>query len=288
MSGRYQECIATSPRSRPAPLPRNSRTIRIISVMTPTNYRRTIAYLAIGLCLASPMRAIGAQTDEIQVYTGEIAAPGEFNLTVHSNYTPLGHTSADFAGGIVPEGSINGAFEWAYGVTNWFEAGLYLPVYTISRHGQFLLDGGKVRALFAVPNAGTRRFFYALNFEFSRNSRAWDTSRYGGEIRPIVGVRSGKWDFIANPILDTSFNGFTKLDFAPAVRVAHNQSSAWTEALEYYADAGELRHFSEGESTLFAVADRNGKFLDVEAGVGFGLIKASDRLVLKAILSHTF
>lgn len=256
--------------------------------MKPGNYGRTIAPLVVGLCLASPVRVIGAQTDEIQVYTGEIAAPGEFNLTVHSNYTPRGRTNADFPGGIVPEGSINGAFEWAYGITNWFEAGLYLPVYTIGRRGQLLLDGGKVRALFAVPNAGVRRFFYGLNFEFSRNSRAWDTSRYGGEIRPIVGVRSGEWDFIANPILDTSFDGLAKLDFAPAVRVAHNQSSVWAEALEYYADAGELRHFSERESTLFAVVDHSGKFLDVEAGVGFGLIKASDRLVLKTILSHTF
>ncbi len=31
-----------------------------------------------------------AQTDEIQVYDGEIAAPGIFNLTWHNNFTPMG------------------------------------------------------------------------------------------------------------------------------------------------------------------------------------------------------
>ncbi len=67
------------------------------------------------------------------------------------------------------QGSTNGAFEWAYGVSDWFEAGAYLPVFTLTRSGQLLLDGAKVRALFAVPNAGARRFFYGVNFEFSRN-----------------------------------------------------------------------------------------------------------------------
>jgi hypothetical protein len=233
-------------------------------------------------------RAVAAQTDEIQVYTGELASPGEFNLTVHANFTPRGHTNPAFLGGITPQGSLNGAFEWAYGVRDWFEAGLYLPVYTIDRDGRILFDGAKLRALFAVPHAEARRFFYGVNFEFSRNSRAWDQSRFGGEIRPIIGARSGRWDFIANPILDTSFDGIARLDFAPSARVAYNPNAEWAGALEYYADFGELRHFANAQHTLFAVADHAGKLLDVEAGIGFGLTSATDRLVLKMIVSHTF
>lgn len=232
--------------------------------------------------------AVAAQTDEIQVYTGELASPGEFNLTVHANYTPCGHTSPTFLGGITPQGSLNGAFEWAYGVREWFEAGAYIPVYTIDRDGRILLDGAKLRALFAVPHAEARRFFYGLNFEFSRNSRAWDQSRYGGEIRPIIGARSGRWDLIANPILDTSFDGIARLDFAPSARLAYNHNTEWAGALEYYADFGELRHFANAQHTIFAVADHAGKSLDVEGGIGFGLTNAADRLVLKTIVSHTF
>lgn len=229
-----------------------------------------------------------AQTDEIQVYTGDLAAPGEFNLTVHANFTPRGHTTPAFLGGITPQRSLNGAFEWAYGVSSWFEAGAYFPVYTIDRSGRILLDGAKLRALFALPHAERRHFFYGVNFELSRNTRAWDQSRYGGEIRPIVGARSGRWDFIANPILDTSFDGVTRLDFAPSARVAYNQNGAWADALEYYADFGQLRHFANAQHTLFAVADHTGKSLDVEAGIGFGLTSSADRLVLKTIVSHTF
>ena len=249
---------------------------------------QNLTWLAIGFCSGLVPRTARAQTDEIQVYTGDLETPGKFNLTVHVNYTPSGRTTATIAGGVVPQGSVNGAFEWAYGVSDWFEAGAYLPVFTFTRSGQVLLDGVKLRALFAVPRAASRRFFYGVNFELSRNSRAWDQSRYGGEIRPILGVRSGPWDFIANPILDTSFDGLSHLDFAPAMRVAYNRGRNWAVAVEYYADFGEIDHFTEGERTIFAVADHTGRFLDLETGIGFGFGSASDKVVLKTIVSHSF
>jgi hypothetical protein len=236
-------------------------------------------------------RPLQGQSDEIQVYTGEVAAPGTGSITGHANYTPNGRTAAAITGGVVPDGSVNGAFEWAYGVTDWFEAGAYLPVYSITRGGHVLLDGVKLRALFAVPHAESRRFFYAVNFELSFNSRAWDESRYGGEIRPIVGTRFSRWDFTLNPILDTEFDGLSRLVLAPSARIAFNASPRVALAVEHYADFGELRHIEPGEQrehNLFGVVDFAGKLLDIEAGVGFGLTKASDKLVLKTILAHTF
>jgi hypothetical protein len=245
------------------------------------------AILAVLLTL-SP--AVQAQTDEIQVYTGELARIGETSLTIHANYTPTGRTEADFPGGVVPEHSLNGAFEWAHGVTDWFEAGLYAPVYSRTRDGAWLLEGAKLRALFAVPHADDLPFFYGINFELSRNSAAWDTSRWGGEIRPIIGWRRGPVDLIVNPILDTKFDGFSRLDFAPAVRLAYNYSKQWAVAIEHYADFGEIGDFvppREQQHNLFAVADYSGDWLGVEGGIGFGLTHASDDLVFKLILTHT-
>ena len=62
--------------------------------------------------------------------------------------------------------------EWAYGVTDWFEAGLYLPLYSISKNRGATINGGKIRLLFTAPHADDRTFFYAANFEFSYNSAA--------------------------------------------------------------------------------------------------------------------
>src|SRR5579885_1948538 len=88
-----------------------------------------------------------AQTDEIQVYDAGIAETGVFNLTWHNNYTIRGATRPANAGGVVPEHSLNGVPEWAYGVRNWFEAGLYLPLYSVTRDQAFLIDGTKLRLL---------------------------------------------------------------------------------------------------------------------------------------------
>jgi hypothetical protein len=40
------------------------------------------------------------------------------------------------------------------------------------------------------------------------------------EIRPIIGWHLGALEIIVNPILDNSYTGFSRLDFAPATRVA--------------------------------------------------------------------
>jgi hypothetical protein len=237
------------------------------------------------------LQPLHAQTDEIQVYGGDLETPGKSNLTFHANYTPDGRTMPGFPGGIVPQHSLNGAFEWAFGVADWFEAGAYLPVYTLTRDRTLEADGVKLRTLFATPAAATRSFFYGVNFELSFNSRHWDQSRYGGEIRPIVGARTGRWDLILNPILDTSFDGLPHLDFAPAVRVAYNGSNDFAVAVEHYADFGQLHHLNSAQTqdhNLFAVVDYARRLFNLEAGIGFGLTRASDKLVLKTIVSHTF
>ena len=51
-----------------------------------------------------------------------------FNLTLHNNFTPVGLTRTAFPGGLVPDKSFNGVSGWAFGVTDLFEAGLYLPL----------------------------------------------------------------------------------------------------------------------------------------------------------------
>src|SRR6185312_5095009 len=97
----------------------------------PLLLRTSAAGIALFLCLAI-IKPAHSQTDEIQVYDAAIAAPGVFNLTWHNNYTVSGRLVAQDPGGVTPNHSLNGVPEWAYGVTDWFEAGLYLPLYSIN------------------------------------------------------------------------------------------------------------------------------------------------------------
>jgi hypothetical protein len=142
-----------------------------------------------------------------------------------------------------------------------------------------------------VPNADERRFFYGVNFEFSYNAKRWDTKRLTSEIRPIIGWHLQPVDLIINPIFDTSYEGLNNFEFVPSTRVAYNVSKSWAIAAEEYADYGPVRRFFPGASQahqLYAVVDHTNRSLDVEAGVGFGLTDATDRLTFKLILSHDF
>lgn len=250
---------------------------------------RTVLVVLCCLWACSHAAPVFAQADEIQVYDGGLASPGVFNLTWHNNFTPRGIAAPAFAGAVVADRSWNGVPEWAYGVTPWLEAGLYMPLYTHDKNSGWGLDGFKLRALFAVPHADDRRFFYGANFEFSVNARRWDQARFTSEVRPIVGWHLRPIDVIVNPILDTSYDGLRNLEFVPATRVAYNASPAWAVAVEEYAGFGPIHGFVDRHDQVhqvYAVVDHTAGGVDVEAGIGVGLTQASDRVTLKLILSR--
>lgn len=229
------------------------------------------------------------QTDEIQVYDAEVAEPGVINLMWHQNFTPDGLKEPAFPGAIISDKSYNGVPEFAFGITPWFEQGLYLPVYSISKGRGSTLDGFKLRELFVRPHAGEHTFFYGVNFEFSYNASYWETRHFTSEIRPIIGLHLKPWDIIVNPILDTDWTGVRNYIFAPSMRLAYNYSPKWAFAAEHYADYGPLHQFDtvpDQYHSLWAVVDHTGKNFDVEAGIGFGLTAATDKVTLKLMLSR--
>lgn len=245
------------------------------------------AFLALAVLAIGPASIASAQGDEIQVYDGGLAPVGVFNLTVHGNFTPDGIETPAFPGAVTSHRSFNGVPEWAYGVTPWFEAGLYLPLYSRDQALGWRLDGFKLRTLFAVPDAAERRFFYGANFEFSINARQWSEHRISSEVRPIVGWHLGRVDLIANPILDTDYDGLGNLVFAPSTRLTYNVNARWAVSSEEYADYGQVRRFhprGEQSHQLFAVVDYVGA-IELQVGVGVGLTDASDRLQLKVIFA---
>lgn len=253
------------------------------------------ALLLIAFALLIPTRLAFAQTDEIQVYDASIAEVGTFNLTWHNNFTPDGVKEPAFPGAIVANHSFNGVTEWAYGITPWFEGGLYLPLYSFTDQYGATFNGGKIRMLFVLPHAAERKFFFGSNFEFSVNSNRWDEHRFTSEIRPIVGVHlRPSWfhqiDLIVNPILDNTWTGgFRSLDFAPESRAAFDFSDKWAVAVEQYSDIGPLRDFydvSHESHEIWGVLDHAFGAISMETGIGFGVTSSSDKVTLKLILSR--
>ena len=240
--------------------------------------------------LAWPLAA-RAQTDEIEIYDAQIAEPGQFDAALHNNFAPDGLKLPRFPGATVSNHSWNGTLETAYGLTDWWELGLYMPVYSFSKDtAQF--DGGKLRSLFVAPDAAHRTFFYGMNIELSANNKHWENHSPSLEIRPILGLHLGSWDLISNPIVDSGFDGAGSATFSPAERIAYNFAGAYAVAAEHYAGYGPLRAMAplnRSYQELFAVADyKLDEATSFEIGAGIGLTNASDRVLLKLIINHSF
>jgi hypothetical protein len=91
------------------------------------------AALAVGGIACLLVTDAHAQIDEIQIYDADINSPGQFSVQLHNNYTPIGRKLPDFEGRIGPNHTLNGVPEWAYGVADWLELGVYVPVYSCPR-----------------------------------------------------------------------------------------------------------------------------------------------------------
>jgi hypothetical protein len=243
-------------------------------------------YTITTLCLLSISgSAAFAVTDEIQVYTGDIEPVGVFGLTWHNNYTPSGLLAPEYPGALVDNHAYSSVLEWAYGVTDWFEAGLYLPLFADTPAQGWTYNGFKLRALFVQPDNANKDFYYGMNFEFSWNEPQWEQRRNTGEIRPIVGWRFGDgFSFTFNPIVDNSYIGFSRLEFVPSTRLDYAIDKTWTVAAEEYDDFGSLRKFLPGSQQfhqLWGVVDYIGDPISIETGMGFGLTPGTDSLAVK-------
>lgn len=251
-------------------------------------FRRSLC-LATGAVLWALLGQQAKATDEIQVYNAGIAAVGQFTIQQHLNYVAGGQTNPPFPGGLASNHSLNGTPEFAYGVTDWWEVGLYLP-FSITNQ-QFYSDAFKLRTLFVSPHADRQNFFYGVNFEFSNQTPPFAQTRWAMEIRPIVGIRNSDYELIVNPIVDIGFGKYGEADFAPAVRVAKKFGQDLAAGFEYYSDFGKIGDFSalsEQQHTLFAVTDFKFGVFDVDLGIGHGWTPASDRWVVKTIIGYAF
>jgi hypothetical protein len=247
-----------------------------------------MALIAATFLMASRLPA--SAVDEIQLYNAEIAEVGQFTVEQHLNYTFIGRTTPDFPGGLIPNRTLNGTPEFAYGVTEWFELGLYIP-WAIQGDGRVQSNNFKLRTLLVTPNADKKDFFYGLNFEYDFPNPKFDQNRFAMEIRPIIGWRNSEWEFIVNPIFDAGFGSQGYIDPAPAARLARKVAEDTFIGIEYYSDlgpVGSIPSFTQQQHQLFGVVDFKVGPVDVDFGVGYGLTPGSDRLVAKIILEYAF
>jgi hypothetical protein len=247
--------------------------------------------LQAAICAALVAQTNAARAvDEIQVYNAEIAEVGQFTVQQHLNYTFLGSRQPAFPGGFPSNHALNGTPEFAYGVTEWLELGLYIP-WAVDGEGRFLSNAFKLRTLFVTPHADQKSFFYGLNFEYDYTTAPFSQTLFAMEMRPIIGWRNPQWEFIVNPIVDFGFGKYGDIDLVPAARLARKIADDLQLGVEYYTELGRPGSFlplEQQSHQVFAVVDFKVGPVDVDFGIGYGLTEGSDRWVTKAILGYAF
>jgi hypothetical protein len=245
-----------------------------------------LAHLAVPLllCAASLAHAAG---DEIQVYGADINKPGERGLELHVNYVAQGSKQVEWPGQKPVDRMLRVTPEFSWGITERLELGMYVPMIKASGSGASV-EGvkGRVKYLVASDDAP---FYWGVNFELGRVALHTESSHWNAELRPILGYRSGNWEFIANPILGSALSdGASRVpEFEPAFKIAYELGENRSVGLEHYSALGPVNNFApsaQREQSLFLVFDGKLGGTEVNFGVGRGWGASPDKWVVKAIL----
>src|SRR6185295_9732459 len=118
-------------------------------------------------------------------------------------------------------------------------------------------------------------FRFALNIEVARVSKRYEADGWGGELRPIVDARWGRWYLSINPIVGFSFAGEDawKPDFEPATKVSFDVEKSWAVGIETYSAFGQFGNFPPlGQPTrpVRPVVDATVSVVRPNGGFGYG------------------
>ncbi len=248
--------------------------------------------IAIVLALTAS-RATAQDPFEIQVYDSETAEPGEAGIELHANAFGAGSPTSAPGQAEPTDRGFHLTFEPHLGLADWAEIGGYVQT-AVRPEGSYEYAGAKVRFKARLPWKTAGHVGLALNVEVSALPATYSASRYGGELRPIVDLRTGRLYLSVNPILSFDFEG--PLAGRPQLEPAAKAEVIVVEDLvgigvEYYGAIGPLDASlpaSEQVHRLFGVLD----LTDLPAGpirVGLNLgvghdLGAGDEWIVKSII----
>ncbi len=155
--------------------------------------------------------------------------------------------------------------------------------------------GDHIRPRVRVPEDRHWPIGLSLSTEVGYQRRSFSEDTWDWEIRPIADKQPGRWYFAVNPAFGKSIHGLNAAEgwgFAPAAKISYDVTKVVTLGVEYYASLGPLSHFSNWdgqEHQIFQALDLNlSPKWEFNFGVGFGLTRSTDDLLVKLIIGRRF
>ena len=247
------------------------------------------------MLLAFGCGAIFAQGNyEIQVYGSETVPAGKTMIELHSNYTAEGSTTT--TDGTYPTNhQVHETVEITQGWNSWFETGFYIFT-SIGPNGQgYQWVGDHIRPRVRVPDSWKWPVGVSLSMEIGYQRPVFSPDTWTWEIRPIIDKQLGSWYLAFNPALERSWHGPSVsqgFEFSPAVKVSYQFTKKVAGGFEYYGETGPVTGFDpfyEQQQQIFPALDFDfGPEWELNFGVGIGLTRSTDHLIVKMILGRRF
>lgn len=245
---------------------------------------------AAGLLLCATLaRAQGNY--EVQVYGSETVPAGNTMVEFHTNYTLQG--SKDRTGTILPTNhQFHETLEITHGFTGWFELGYYNFTSAQAGYGWNWV-GTHLRPRVAAPKSWGLPVGLSLSTEVGYQRPLYSADTWTWELRPIVDKELGRWYVAFNPALEGSLHGESSgrgFEFSPNVKGSYRFTHRVTAGIEYYGALGPLSGFNswrdQQQQILPAIDLDLGERWEFNAGVGVGVTRSTDHLLIKWILGY--
>jgi hypothetical protein len=256
--------------------------------------KRQLLMVLACVCVGLFANSIEAQDNyEIQVYGSETVPRGVTMIEWHNNFTANGLKTTD-DGTLPTHHAWHETIEITHGFNDWFETGFY--IFTSARNGSgWDYTGNHIRPRFRVPPKWKWPVGVSLSQEIGWVRREFSADQWTWEIRPIVDKDSEKWYVSFNPALEKALSGPDKkrgFEFAPGFKVAYHANKKIDVGLEYYGGLGPLSGFDparEQTHQIFPAIDLNvSPKWEFNFGVGIGMTRSTDHLILKMIIGRRF
>jgi hypothetical protein len=230
---------------------------------------------------------------EIQVYGSETMPAGITMAELHSNFTV--HGEEQRINGLFPSHhALHETLEVTHGFTPWFETGFYVFTSFQPADGWEWV-GDHLRPRVRVPEEWECPLGLSLSMEFGYQRRSFSEATWNVEIRPIIDKVLGPLYVAVNPAFEKSIRGVHSgegFTFAPSAKIGFEVIPEVSVGVEYYASLGPATHldrWNQQQHQVFPALDLNvAPEWEINFGVGFGLTRSTDDLVVKLIIGRRF
>jgi hypothetical protein len=230
---------------------------------------------------------------EVQVYGSDLVKPGNTMVELHSNFTFQGEKQT--IDGVLPtEHQVHETVEITHGFNEWFETGFY--IFTSAGPGQgWGWVGDHIRPRVAIPERYHLPVGLSLSTEFGYQRAKYSPDTWTWEIRPIIDKKLGRWYASFNPTVDKSFHGPEQsrgYQFSPNFKISYDVTKLAAFGVEYYGSLGPVTGFDplrDQQQQIVPAIDLNfGDNWEFNFGVGVGVTRTTDHLLVKMILGRRF